>query len=102
MQRSIGEFAVSAGAHLHCMSFDTTLFRTGSGFILVSHSFWELARVRKTSALVIGAGALGNEVCRNLAMIGVRLIVGLHRDIVEAANLSRSIFFRESDHLSPR
>src|SRR5271167_3249481 len=61
-------------------------------------SVWELARVRKARALVVGAGALGNEVCKNLAMMGVRLIVVVDRDVVEAANLSRSIFFRESDH----
>lgn len=65
-------------------------------------SVWELARVRKARALVVGAGALGNEVCKNLAMMGVRLIVVVDRDVVESANLSRSIFFRESDHGHPK
>lgn len=69
---------------------------------LAISSVWELAKVRKARALVIGAGALGNEVCKNLAMMGVRLIVVLDRDVVEAANLSRSIFFRESDHGRPK
>jgi molybdopterin/thiamine biosynthesis adenylyltransferase len=54
--------------------------------------------VRAASALVIGAGALGNEVAKNLAMMGVRLIVVVDRDTVEVANLTRSIFFREADH----
>jgi molybdopterin/thiamine biosynthesis adenylyltransferase len=65
-------------------------------------SVWELARLRSARALVIGAGALGNEVSKNLAMMGVRLIAILDRDVVEMANLSRSIFFRESDHGRPK
>ncbi len=65
---------------------------------LAISSVWELAKIRKTRALVIGAGALGNEVSKNLAMMGVQLMVILDRDTVEMANLSRSVFFRESDH----
>lgn len=65
-------------------------------------SVWDLATLRKARALVVGAGALGNEVAKNLAMMGVRLIAILDRDTVEVANLSRSIFFRESDHGRPK
>jgi adenylyltransferase/sulfurtransferase len=61
-------------------------------------SVWNLSTLRGARALVVGAGALGNEVAKNLAMMGVRLIAVLDRDTVEVANLSRSIFFRESDH----
>ena len=67
-------------------------------YALAISSVWELARIRNARVLVVGAGALGNEVCKNLAMMGVQLIVVLDRDTVEAANLSRSVFFRESDH----
>src|SRR5688572_25832387 len=63
---------------------------------------WELDRLRKARALVVGAGALGNEVVKNLAMMGVSLIVILDRDTVETANLTRSIFFREADHGSSK
>jgi|SRR5271166_813420 len=69
---------------------------------LAISSVWELGQIRKARALVVGAGALGNEVCKNLAMMGVRLIAVLDRDTVEAANLSRSVFFRESDHGHPK
>lgn len=65
---------------------------------LAISSVWELARVRQARALVVGAGALGNEACKNLAMMGVQLIAVLDRDTVETANLSRSVFFREADH----
>ena len=65
---------------------------------LAISSVWELAKIRQARVLVVGAGALGNEVCKNLAMMGVKLIVILDRDTVEMANLSRSVFFREKDH----
>lgn len=69
---------------------------------LAISSVWELTRIRKARALVVGAGALGNEVSKNLAMMGVQLIAVLDRDTVETANLSRSVFFRESDHGHPK
>jgi adenylyltransferase/sulfurtransferase len=65
-------------------------------------SVWDLSILRQARALVVGAGALGNEVAKNLAMMGVRLVAILDRDTVEVANLSRSIFFRESDHGRPK
>lgn len=61
-------------------------------------SVWELEVVRNARALVVGAGALGNEAAKNLAMMGVRGVVIADRDVVEVANLTRSVFFRESDH----
>jgi len=69
---------------------------------LAISSVWELVRIRKGRALVVGAGALGNEVCKNLALMGVALIAVLDRDTVETANLSRSVFFRERDHGHPK
>jgi adenylyltransferase/sulfurtransferase len=63
---------------------------------------WEIAKVRKARVLVVGAGALGNEVAKNLAMMGVRQIVVVDRDTVETANLTRSVFFRETDHGTPK
>jgi molybdopterin/thiamine biosynthesis adenylyltransferase len=59
---------------------------------------WKLDLLREAKALVVGAGALGNEVAKNLAMMGVRLLAIADRDTVETANLTRSIFFRERDH----
>jgi molybdopterin/thiamine biosynthesis adenylyltransferase len=65
---------------------------------LAISSVWELPRIRAANAVVIGAGALGNEVSKSLAMMGVRLLVILDKDTVEVANVTRSVFFRESDH----
>lgn len=69
---------------------------------LAISSVWELERIRKMQALVVGAGALGNEVAKNLAMMGVRRMFIIDRDTVEVANLSRSVFFREADHGRPK
>jgi adenylyltransferase/sulfurtransferase len=49
------------------------------------------------TALVVGAGALGNEVIKNLALVGVRDLWILDRDVVEASNLTRSILFCTHD-----
>lgn len=65
---------------------------------LAMNSVWSLDTLRDSSALVIGAGALGNEVAKNLAMMGIRFMIIADKDKVEVANLTRSVFFRESDH----
>lgn len=60
-------------------------------------SWWERGRVESAKILVVGAGALGNEVIKNLALMGVGHLFILDFDTIEAANLSRSPLFRESD-----
>jgi len=52
------------------------------------------ALTRKIKAVVVGAGALGNEVIKNLCLLGVGRVVVVDPDIVEPSNLTRSIFFR--------
>lgn len=60
-------------------------------------SWWEREKVEAARVLVVGAGALGNEVVKNLALMGVGHIYIVDFDTIEAANLSRSPLFRESD-----
>lgn len=48
--------------------------------------------------MVVGAGALGNEVGKNLALMGVHRIFIVDFDTIEGANLSRSVLFRASDN----
>jgi len=60
-------------------------------------SWWEREKVQQARVLVVGAGALGNEVVKNLALMGVGYIYVIDFDTIEAANLSRSPLFRESD-----
>lgn len=60
-------------------------------------SWWRQERLASARVMVVGAGALGNEVMKNLALLGVGTIVLIDLDEVEASNLSRSVLFRASD-----
>jgi adenylyltransferase/sulfurtransferase len=60
-------------------------------------SWWEREKVQNAKVMVVGAGALGNEVIKNLTLMGVGHLFIVDFDKVEAANLSRSILFREGD-----
>jgi molybdopterin/thiamine biosynthesis adenylyltransferase len=54
-------------------------------------------RMAALKVLVVGAGALGNEVIKNLALLGVGRLSILDKDRIEASNLTRSVLFCTSD-----
>lgn len=58
-----------------------------------------LARMK---VIVIGAGAVGNEVIKNLALLGVGNIQIFDLDTIEEHNLTRSVLFRETDIGRPK
>ncbi|HIP72065.1 MAG TPA: ThiF family adenylyltransferase [Anaerolineae bacterium] len=60
-------------------------------------SWWQQEVVRDATALVVGAGALGNEVLKNLALMGIGNLLIADFDTIEDSNLSRSVLFREGD-----
>ncbi|MCP4415315.1 MAG: ThiF family adenylyltransferase [Chloroflexi bacterium] len=60
-------------------------------------SWWQQEIVRDATVLVVGAGALGNEVLKNLALMGIGNILIADFDTIEDSNLSRSVLFRASD-----
>ena len=59
--------------------------------------WWDQRRLSEGRILVIGAGALGNEVLKNLALVGIGHITLVDFDKIENSNLSRSVLFRASD-----
>ena len=61
-------------------------------------SWWEREKVQAAKMMIVGAGALGNEVLKNLALMGVGHLFVLDFDTIEAANLSRSVLFRPEDN----
>ncbi len=61
-------------------------------------SWWQQETVRNATVLVVGAGALGNEVLKNLALMGIGNLLIADFDTIEDSNLSRSVLFRESDN----
>ena len=60
-------------------------------------SWFKKERVKNARVLVAGAGALGNEVVKNLALFGVGNIYVVDFDKIEISNLTRSVLFREED-----
>lgn len=50
-------------------------------------------RLRQANVLIVGAGAIGNEVAKNLAMLGIGRIGVVDNDLVELSNTSRMVFF---------
>jgi molybdopterin/thiamine biosynthesis adenylyltransferase/DNA-directed RNA polymerase subunit RPC12/RpoP len=60
--------------------------------------WWDQRRLAESRVMVIGAGALGNEVIKNCALLGVGHIFVVDFDKIEASNLSRAVLFREEDY----
>lgn len=59
--------------------------------------WWDQSRLFNARILVVGAGALGNEVLKNLALLGVGHIWVVDYDTIEDTNLSRTVLFRVAD-----
>lgn len=59
-------------------------------------AWWEQEKIAAARILVVGAGALGNEVIKNLALMGIGEINIIDFDEVQESNLSRSVLFRAS------
>jgi molybdopterin/thiamine biosynthesis adenylyltransferase len=60
-------------------------------------TWWDQKRLSDASVLVVGAGALGNELVKNLALTGIGRILVVDPDDVEGSNLARCAFFRAED-----
>ncbi|MEM2508619.1 MAG: ThiF family adenylyltransferase [Candidatus Thermoplasmatota archaeon] len=61
------------------------------------YEWFDIEKVRNKKILVVGAGALGNEVCKNLMLSGYKNIDIVDADKIVISNLSRCIFFNEKD-----
>lgn len=59
--------------------------------------WWNQEKLKNTSIMVVGAGALGNEVLKNLSLLGVGEIFIIDFDVVVNADLTRSILYRKDD-----
>jgi molybdopterin/thiamine biosynthesis adenylyltransferase len=64
--------------------------------------WWDQERLGRARVLVVGAGALGNEVIKNLALLGVGHVVIADMDRVEESNLSRSVLFSAEHEGHPK
>ena len=60
--------------------------------------WWDQEQLSQAKVLVVGAGALGNEILKNLAMLGIGNVLIADLDRIENSNLSRSILYREENN----
>lgn len=58
--------------------------------------WFDQEQLSKSKVLVIGAGAIGNELIKNLALLGVGNFHIVDYDKIEIHNLTRSVLFNES------
>lgn len=59
--------------------------------------WWDQDRLRNATIMVVGAGAIGNELVKNLTLLGIGRILIIDMDSIESTNLTRSILFRAKD-----
>ncbi|HEY8669164.1 MAG TPA: ThiF family adenylyltransferase, partial [Tepidisphaeraceae bacterium] len=64
--------------------------------------WWDQKKLAAAKVLVIGAGALGNEIVKNLALLGVGNVLIADMDRIENSNLSRSVLYRAQDNGRPK
>ncbi len=64
--------------------------------------WWDQKRIKEAKVLVIGAGALGNEIIKNLALLGFGNLLIADLDNIENSNLSRSVLYRAKDNGSSK
>lgn len=60
-------------------------------------TWWDQSQLLNSKVLVIGAGALGNEIVKNLCLVGVGTVHVIDMDKIELSNLARCSLFRDTD-----
>ena len=60
---------------------------------------WDQSKITNASVMIIGAGATGNEVVKNLALTGIGKIILIDFDIIEKSNLNRCVLFNMADSI---
>ena len=59
--------------------------------------WWDQERLKNATIMVVGAGAIGNELIKNLTLLGIGKILIFDMDDIENTNLTRSILYRRKD-----
>lgn len=59
--------------------------------------WWDQSRLSNAMIMVVGAGAIGNELIKDLALLGIGRILIVDMDQIENTNLTRSVLFRAKD-----
>ena len=59
--------------------------------------WWDQTGLRDARVMVVGAGAVGNEALKNLALLGIGYLLVVDQDTIATSNLSRTVLFRPED-----
>jgi len=54
---------------------------------------WDQKKISSATVMVIGAGATGNEVVKNLVLTGIGKIILIDFDFINVSNLNRCVLF---------
>jgi adenylyltransferase/sulfurtransferase len=60
---------------------------------------WDQSKVSNATVMVIGVGATGNELVKNLALTGIGKIIIVDYDLIEKSNLNRCVLFNIDDDI---
>lgn len=63
---------------------------------------WDQEKLSGARVMVVGVGATGCEVSKNLALMGVGKLILVDNDVVELSNLSRQMLFIDDDIGKPK
>jgi len=63
---------------------------------------WDQEKLLKASVIIVGIGATGCEVSKNLALMGVGNLILIDNDVVELSNLSRQMLFSDDNIGKPK
>ncbi|MCS7142647.1 MAG: ThiF family adenylyltransferase [Aigarchaeota archaeon] len=63
---------------------------------------WDQEKVQSATVTIVGVGALGCELAKNLALVGVGKLVLIDNDVVELSNLNRQSLFTDRDIGRPK
>lgn len=65
-------------------------------------TWWDQNVLAAARVLIVGAGALGNELAKNFALVGVGQLTIVDLDEIDISNLSRCVLFRADDAGQPK
>lgn len=63
---------------------------------------WDQENLTKAKIVIVGVGATGCEVAKNLALMGIGKLVLVDNDVVELSNLSRQMLFLDDNLGEPK
>ena len=63
---------------------------------------WDQENLSRARVVVVGVGATGCEVSKNLALMGIGKLILVDNDVIELSNLSRQMLFLDEDIGKPK